>query len=38
MDFIILTNNEFFRLVNDGADSHAITTSVYNEFVRREVA
>ena len=34
MDFIILTNNEFFRLVNDGADSHAITTSVYNEFIK----
>ena len=38
MDFIILTNNEFFRLVNDGADSHAITTSVYNEFIKEVCA
>lgn len=38
MDFLILTNNEFFRLVNDGADSRAITTSVYNEFIKEVCA
>lgn len=38
MDFLILTNNEFFRLVNDGADGHTITASVYNEFIKEVCA
>lgn len=38
MDFLILTNNEFFRLVNDGADGRTITASVYNEFIKEVCA
>ena len=34
MDFLILTKNEFFRLINDGADARTITPSVYNEFIK----
>ncbi len=38
MDFLILTNNDFFRLVNDGADARMITASVYNEFIKEVCA
>ena len=34
MDFLILTKNEFFRLIHDGADARTITPSVYNEFIK----
>lgn len=34
INFLILTNNEFFRLVNDGTDSCTTTASAYNEFIK----